>query len=93
MNPETDVAKIRALFVHPEFVRMGIAGMLLRQCEEEARKKGFKRADMGSTLAGVAFYERRGYEILKGEGLDGVEERGLGNGEVLRVVRMGKMLD
>lgn len=24
LNPETDAAKIRALFVHPECVRMGI---------------------------------------------------------------------
>ncbi|KAN0101714.1 Acyl-CoA N-acyltransferase [Hyaloscypha variabilis] len=92
MNPETDAAKIRALFVHPDYTRMGIGGLVVDRCEEEARKRGFKRAEMGATFAGVDFYRGRGYKALMDQGAEGVEERKLGNGEVLRLVRMGKAL-
>jgi GNAT superfamily N-acetyltransferase len=92
LNPETDAAKIRALFVHPEFTRMGIGAMLLEKCEKEARRRGFKRVEMGATFAGVKFYRKRGYEVLLEQGKDGVEERKLENGEVLRLVRMGRSL-
>jgi GNAT superfamily N-acetyltransferase len=92
MNPETDAAKIRALFVHPDYTRIGIGGLVVDICEEEARKRGFKRAEMGATFAGVDFYRGRGYEVLMDQGAEGVEERKLGNGEVLRLVRMGKVL-
>jgi len=92
MNPETDAAKIRAFFVHPDFTRMGIGGLILDRCEEEAMKKGFKRAEMGSTLAGVDFYRKRGYEVLMDQETEGMEERQLANGEALRLMRMGRVL-
>lgn len=92
LNPEADAAKIRALFVHPECTRMGIGGAMLERCEEEAQRRGFRRAEMGATFAGVDFYRGRGYEILREQGVDGMEERKLGNGEVLRLMRMGRVL-
>jgi GNAT superfamily N-acetyltransferase len=92
MNPETDAAKIRAFFVHPDFTRRGIGRMILERCEQEARKRGFKRAEIGATLAGVEFYRRSGYEVLLEQGTEGVEERKLGNGEVLKLLRMGRKL-
>lgn len=92
MNPEADAAKVRALFVHPDFTRRGIGRMILERCEQEARKRGFKRAEIGATLAGVEFYRRGGYEVLHEQEVDGVEERKLGNGEVLKLLRMGRKL-
>ena len=92
MNPETDAAKIRAMFVHPDFTRMGIGGLIMVRCEEEAMKKGFKRAELGATFAGIDFYQGRGYEILIDQGKKGLETRQLGNGEVLRLMRMGRIL-
>jgi GNAT superfamily N-acetyltransferase len=71
---------------------MGIGEMLLERCEQAAREKGFGKAEMGATFAGVGFYRGRVYEVLVGQEVDGVEERGLGNGEVLRLVRMGRSL-
>lgn len=59
MNPQTDAAKIRAFFVHPDFTRRGIGRMVLERCEQEARKRGFRRAEIGATLAGVEFYSMR----------------------------------
>jgi GNAT superfamily N-acetyltransferase len=92
LNPETDAAKIRALFVHPDFTRLGIGGMMLERCEEEARRKGFKSSEMGATFAGVPFYRLKGYKVLVEQGTEGVEERKLGNGEILKLVRMGRSL-
>jgi GNAT superfamily N-acetyltransferase len=88
LDPDRDAAKIRAFFVHPEWTRRGIGGILLRACEEAARRAGFKRVEMGSTLTGVPFYASCGYvELVGGR----VEER-LENGDVLAIVRMGKEL-
>src|ERR1700692_1691310 len=33
MDPARDAAKIRAFFVHPEWTRRGIAGLILKTCE------------------------------------------------------------
>ena len=51
-------ARIRAYFVDPDFARQGVGTMILRACEDAARKAGFTEAMMGATLTGVAFYAR-----------------------------------
>jgi GNAT superfamily N-acetyltransferase len=61
LDPAVDAAKIRAIFVDPEFARMGIGGRLLAAAEEGARAAGFQRFEMGSTLSGVGLYRLRGY--------------------------------
>ncbi|TAQ89887.1 hypothetical protein B7494_g1751 [Chlorociboria aeruginascens] len=61
LDPKTDAAKIRAFFVHPDWIRRGIAGMVLKVCEDAARGAGFARAEMGATLSGVPFYKKMGY--------------------------------
>lgn len=89
LDPEKDAAKIRAFFVHPVWTRKGIAGLLLRACEEAAREAGFSKAEMGSTLSGVPFYTRMGYREVPG---DARVKQPLGGGEVLEIVKMGKVL-
>ena len=86
LNPKSDFAKIRAIFVHPVFARRGIGSLMLVHCEQAAQAAGFSRCEMGSTLTGVRLYQLRGYE-----------ERGrtfvpLPNGEELTVVVMQKLL-
>lgn len=89
LDPKHDAAKIRAFFVHPAWTRRGLAGVLLRACEDAAREGGFGRAEMGSTLSGVPFYASMGYrELLK----EGRVSQPVGDGEVLEIVRMGKVL-
>jgi GNAT superfamily N-acetyltransferase len=65
LNPAIDAAKIRAFFVHPSAARRGIGSLLLTHCEAEARRAGFKRAEMMATLPGVPFYKARGYEAIE----------------------------
>lgn len=61
LNPETESARIRAFFVHPDYARQGIGRMLLEKCESEARSAGFRRAQLMATLPGRRLYEQYGY--------------------------------
>jgi GNAT superfamily N-acetyltransferase len=84
LDPERDAAKIRAFFVHPEWARRGIGGLILETCEDAARGAGFTRMEMGATLSGVAFYKAKGYAEIESQ------EAPLANGEVLPIIRMAK---
>ena len=61
LDPETDAAKIRAFFIHPDWARQGIGTLLLDACESAARAAGFTRFEMGATLTGVKLFQKRGY--------------------------------
>jgi GNAT superfamily N-acetyltransferase len=84
LNPQSDPAKIRAFFIHPEWVRRGIGGLILEACENAAIAAGFTRLEMGATLTGVPFYRVKGYAEL--EHL----EVSMPGGETLPIVRMAK---
>jgi GNAT superfamily N-acetyltransferase len=79
-----DAARVRAIFVHPEFARRGLGTMILAQVEAEARAAGFRRFEMGSTLTGVPLYRLRGYVEVERIAVP------LKNGEVVPVVKMVK---
>ena len=84
LNPVTDAAKIRAIFVHPDWARRGIGTAILKHCEDAAMAAGFRRFEMGSTLTGVPLYTLKGY--VARERIDVP----LPNGEALPVVKMTK---
>jgi GNAT superfamily N-acetyltransferase len=84
LDPARDAAKIRAFFVHPEWVRRGIASQILQTCENAAYARGFRKFEMGATLTGIPMYAARGY--IAGEKI----EVPLPNGLSLAVVRMAK---
>jgi GNAT superfamily N-acetyltransferase len=86
LNPATDAAKIRAIFVHPGWARQGLGSLMLEHCEEQARRAGFTRLEMGSTLTGVPLYRLRGYEERERMAIP------LPNGETLPVIRMTKTI-
>jgi GNAT superfamily N-acetyltransferase len=86
LDPKHDAAKIRAFFIHPSWVRRGIATMILEACENAAVASGFVRFEMGATLTGVLLYQARGYVAI--ENL----EVPLGNGESLPILRMEKWI-
>jgi GNAT superfamily N-acetyltransferase len=84
LDPATDAAKVRAIFVHPDFARQGLGSLILKTVEDAARAAGFRRFEMGSTLTGVPLYRLRGYVEVERISVP------LGNGESLPVVRMSK---
>lgn len=65
LDPETDAAKIRAFFIHPDWARQGIGTLLLDACESAARAAGFTRFEMGATLTGVKLFQKRGYVAME----------------------------
>ena len=86
LDPDCDAAKIRAFFVHPGWIRLGIATLLLEHCESAIRKAGFSRAELGATLTGVRLYAARGYVERERS------EAELGDGVTLAIIRMEKIL-
>jgi GNAT superfamily N-acetyltransferase len=86
LNPLQDAAKIRAFFVHPNWVRRGIGSMILEACEKAASMAGFTRFEMGATLTGVPLYRAKGYVARENFDVP------LKNGESLAVIRMEKRI-
>ncbi|WP_254061613.1 GNAT family N-acetyltransferase [Granulicella sp. L60] len=84
LDPKVDAAKVRAIFVHPQFARQGLGSLILEAAESAAVEQGFTRFEMGSTLTGVALYMLKGYrEVAR-------IEVPVGGGETIGVVRMVK---
>jgi GNAT superfamily N-acetyltransferase len=65
LDPETEAARIRAFFVHPDWARRGVGRRILERCEEEARAEGFRRLELMATLTGLPFYERAGFSVVE----------------------------
>jgi GNAT superfamily N-acetyltransferase len=84
LNPAVDAAKIRAIFVHPEFARQGLGSAILKLSEDAAKAAGFSRFEMGSTLAGVALYTLKGYREIERISVP------VGTAHSIQVVRMAK---
>ncbi|MDG1026650.1 MAG: GNAT family N-acetyltransferase [Gammaproteobacteria bacterium] len=60
-EPNTDAARIRAMYTHPDWTRRGIGTFLLNLGEDAARQAGFKTIELGSTVPGEPLYLTRGY--------------------------------
>jgi GNAT superfamily N-acetyltransferase len=84
LDPAVDAAKVRAIFVHPKFARMGLGSLILEAAESAAMEQGFRRFEMGSTLTGVALYALKGYREVSRVMVP------VGGGEEIEVVRMVK---
>jgi GNAT superfamily N-acetyltransferase len=87
LNPATDAAKVRAIFVHPDFARQGLGSLILATVENAARAAGFRRFEMGSTLTGVPLYRSKGYIEVESIVVP------LRNGQTLPVVKMVKQAE
>lgn len=85
LDPAKDAAKVRAIFVHPDFARQGLGSLILATVEDAARAAGFTHFEMGSTLTGVPLYRLKGYVEMERIAVP------LRNGEALPVVKMVKI--
>jgi GNAT superfamily N-acetyltransferase len=84
LDPVVDAAKVRAIFVHPRFARMGLGSLILEAAESAAMEQGFLRFEMGSTLTGVVLYALKGYREVSRVLVP------VGGGAEIEVVRMVK---
>ena len=58
---EPKTAHIKAVFVHPDWARMGVGTRLLESAEQDAKASGFERFTVGASLNGLQFYGSVGY--------------------------------
>ena len=65
LDPASDPARIRAMFVDPGHARRGIGRMIVERAEKEARAAGFTMCELMATLPGVPLYAACGYESLE----------------------------
>ena len=87
LTPGLDPARIRAFFVAPEHARRGIGSLILRACEDAARRAGFTELELGATLVGERLYRRHGFVGAERSDVP------LANGLDLSIIRMRKVLE
>lgn len=86
LDPATEPARVRAMFVMPQWERRGIGRRILALCEEEARAEGFLRVELMAMLSGRAMYDACGYQAIEDV------EPPLADGTPLPLTRMVKDL-
>jgi len=86
LDPATDAAKIRAMYVDPDHARRGIGKLIMDLCENAARVAGFGKAEMMATMAGVPLYKACGYSAIE------PVEASTREGIIVPLIRMGKAL-
>jgi N-acetylglutamate synthase-like GNAT family acetyltransferase len=86
LDPATEPARVRAMFVHADWTRRGLGMAILEACEAAARAEGFRELALMSTAPGVPLYRRYGFEALENVQVT------LADGTVLAGVRMRKAI-
>ena len=65
LDPESEPARVRAMYTHPDFARRGVGRLVIGLCEDAARAAGFGSVVLVATLAGEPFYRACGYEQVE----------------------------
>lgn len=61
LDPATEPARVRAMFVRGDWTRRGLGRAILESCERAARQAGFRKLVLGATLAGEPLYRAFGF--------------------------------
>lgn len=65
LDPATEPARVRAMFVRPDWTRRGLGRSILEACEQAARAEGFTRLTLLATLPGEQLYRAFGFRALR----------------------------
>jgi GNAT superfamily N-acetyltransferase len=65
LDPETEAARVRAMYTNPAYARRGVGRLILSLCEAAAAAEGFTRLQLMSTLSGEALYTAYGFRPLE----------------------------
>ena len=87
LDPTTEPARVRAMFVRADWTRRGLGTRILEACAAAAKSEGFQALALVATLAGLPLYERYGFEALERV------EVPLPNGMTVGAVSMQKAID
>jgi GNAT superfamily N-acetyltransferase len=61
LDPATEPARIRAMFVRSDWTRRGLGRAILTACVDAARAEGFTQLALMATLPGVPLYKAFGF--------------------------------
>jgi GNAT superfamily N-acetyltransferase len=87
LDPTTEAAHVRAMFVRPDWTRRGLGRRIMAASEDAARREGFRELQLVATLPGIPLYEAMGF-VPVGE----VEDIVLSDGVLLSCLEMRKRL-
>lgn len=65
LDPASEPARIRAMFVRREWTRRGLGRAILEASERAAAAEGFTELVLGATLPGEPFYRAHGFRELE----------------------------
>jgi GNAT superfamily N-acetyltransferase len=65
LDPATEPAKVRAMFVRGDWTRRGLGRRILEACEAAARRERFRRLSLMATLPGFELYQAYGFQTLE----------------------------
>jgi GNAT superfamily N-acetyltransferase len=87
LDPSTEPAKVRAMFVRADWTRRGLGRRIIAECETAARREGFRQLALLATLPGVPLYLACGFRPLE------EYEIALADGVKIGCVSMEKPID
>jgi GNAT superfamily N-acetyltransferase len=65
LDPRTEPARVRAMFVRSDWTRRGLGRAILESCGRAAREEGFKDLVLGATLPGEPLYRVFGFREVE----------------------------
>ena len=65
LDPATEPARVRAMFVRADWTRRGLGRRIIEACEEAARREGFTRLALVATMPGLPLYLACGFERIE----------------------------
>jgi GNAT superfamily N-acetyltransferase len=65
LDPASEPARVRAMFVRGDWARRGIGTAILEACERAARSEGFQNLVLMATLAGEPLYRAFGFREVE----------------------------
>lgn len=65
LEPASEPAKVRAMFVRADWTRRGLGRRILEECEGAARTEGYRRLALLATLPGVPLYQACGFTSIE----------------------------
>ena len=62
LDPATEPARVRAMFVRGDWTRRGLGRRILEECEAAAKREGFRQLALVATLPGLPLYLAYGFK-------------------------------
>jgi putative acetyltransferase len=59
------INEVNAVYVHPQYTRMGVGTLLLNAVETEAMAQNMKKLKLSASITAVPFYQARGYRVIE----------------------------